>query len=279
MSAPLRLWHQSMTELDLLPSYRQALESRSREVLGERVVVDVHGLEAGSYGGRSPSDVLGFPYASHLVLRQAIDAARRAESSGYDGFVIGSFSEPFLREIRSAVDLPVASMAESTLLVACSLGARVALVANAPSVAGLVRDAVEKHHLGARVASVTSLGADWTEDHLEAADPPTIATAFVEAAAREVAAGADVVVPAEGVLAGVVHAAALAKVAGAPLVDSLAVTWLHAEMLVRIAATGVGASRLRYPKAPESMVEDLRAAELGRLTSAGKDPGSPSDST
>lgn len=261
---PLRLWHQSMTDLSLLPSYRDGLQRRARELLGERVDVQVHGLAPGSYAGYAPSDVLVYPYATHVVLAQAIDAARRAEAEGFDGFVIGSFSEPFLRQIRSAVDLPVASMAEATLLVGCSLGARLAMLANAPSVAALVTDAVAAHHLGLRVAAVTSLGPQWTEDRLEQAGRADIARAFAEAAAREVGAGADVVVPAEGVLAEIVHGEGVVEVDGAPVLDSLGVTWLHAEMLVRVGRAGTRASRRRYPRAPKEMVDRLCEAAAGR---------------
>ena len=55
-----------------------------------------------------------------------IENAIKAEREGYDAFVLGSFSEPFLREIRSAVDIPVASVVESSVLVGCSLGHYVA---------------------------------------------------------------------------------------------------------------------------------------------------------
>lgn len=266
MSGPLRLWHQSMTELETLPSYRQALQRQADDLLGDRVRVEVHGLVPGSYAGHAPSEVLGHPYAYHLVLGQVVDAARAAEREGCDGFVIGSFSEPFLRQARSAVDIPVASMAEATLVVAASLGARVAMVANTPAVAGLVDDAVHAHRLGARVSSVTRLGPTWTEDALEAATPVDVGAAFTAVAEQAVGEGADVVVPAEGVLAAVVRGLALTEVDGAPVLDTLAATWLHAELLARLFAAGARTSRRsRYSRAPDEMVDDLRSAARDRM--------------
>ncbi len=38
-----------------------------------------------------------------------IDKALQAEREGYDAFIIGSYSEPFLKETRAAVNIPVLS--------------------------------------------------------------------------------------------------------------------------------------------------------------------------
>ena len=129
-----RIWHQSVNELDHLDVYKRALEAHAAEILGGDAEVVVHGLPSGSYGGASATAVLGNAFAYHRTLDRVIDYAITAERQGYDAFVIGSFSEPFLREIRSAVDIPVASLTESGLLVGCSLGSYLALVSNAPAV-------------------------------------------------------------------------------------------------------------------------------------------------
>ena len=41
---PLRLWHQSMTELKGLGAYRDALVAHSKSVLGDEVKVQVEGV-------------------------------------------------------------------------------------------------------------------------------------------------------------------------------------------------------------------------------------------
>lgn len=255
----LRFLHQSMTELDGLTGYRDALAAHARRVLGDRAQVDLRGVRPGSYASIPPSAVLGFPYPYHLVLGQVVEAARAAERDGYDAFIVGSFSEPFLRETRCAVDIPVASLAESTLLVGCSLGGRQALVTNGPAVAALVRTAVDKHHLGGRVSGVYALDPPMTEPELAAADPELLVEAFRRIAARAVAEGADVVVPAEGVLAEVLQGRGVDRVDGAVVLDSMGVVWHHAEMLVRLRrSTGalVG-RRWEYPRAPDAVVDAL----------------------
>ena len=254
----IRVWHQSMTELgeDLSP-YAERLRRHATRLFGDRVEVVIRGLAPGSYGGAAPSEVLGYPDLYATVLAQTVDAARAAERQGYDAFVIGSWSEPYLRETRSAVDLPVASIAESSLLVSCSLGGRSALIANAPSIARLVSDAVAKHHLGNRVIAVSSLEPARTEAELVSGDVPALISAFIAQAERAVDAGADTIIPAEAVLNEVLHDAGVVEIAGAPVVDGVGTVWHYAEMLVRLTeSAGMRRShRWEYPRAPRELAD------------------------
>jgi allantoin racemase len=157
--------------------------------------------------------------------------------------VIGSFSEPFLREIRSAVDIPVASLTESALLVGCSLGKYLALISNAPAVQWMTKTAVDKHGLGARVLDVVSLDP---EPALAAAyaDPAPVIASFTSAAERLVARGADLIIPAEGVLAELLVRHGLREVSGAPVIDVFAVMWTFAMMQIQLwSKTGLRVGR------------------------------------
>lgn len=234
-----RIWHQSVNELEHLGVYRNALEAHAREVLGDGAHVIVHGLPTGTYGGASATAVLGNAFAYHRLLGRVIDNAIEAERQGYDAFVIGSFSEPYLREIRSAVDIPVASLTEAGLLVGCSLGRYVGLVSNAPAVQWMTKTAVDKHGLGARVLDVVSLAPALDEPALAAAyaDPAPVIANFTAAAERLIERGADVIIPAEGVLAELLVRHRVRHVAGAPVMDVFAVTWAYALMEIRLWST------------------------------------------
>jgi allantoin racemase len=242
----LRIWHQSVNELDHLAVYKRALEAHAAEVLDGDAEVVVHGLPAGTYRGKSATAVLGNAYAYHRILSPVIDNAIAAERQGFDAFVIGSFSEPFLREIRSAVDIPVASLTESGLLVGCSLGRYVALIANAPAVQWMTRVAVDKHGLAARVLEVASLDPPLDEPALAVAyaDPAPVIANFTAMAERLVARGADVIIPAEGVLAELLVRHGIREIAGAPVMDVFAVTWAYALMQIRLwSRTGLRVGR------------------------------------
>ena len=236
----LRFWHQSMTELENLGSYRAFLNRHAGHILGAEAVIAVHGLRAGTYHGRTPTVALGNAFVYHRAVDQIIDNAIRAERESFDVFVIGSFSEPMLREIRSAVDIPVVGILESSMLTSCSLGATVAPIANAPEIASIVHWAVKKHGLESRVLPCVSMDPAMHEKELLAAavdDPQAIVQAFKRAAQHAVVAlRAEVIVPAESVLATVLIEQGLTQVEGAPIVDVLAVAWRSAVMMARLRA-------------------------------------------
>ena len=187
-----------------------------------------------------------------------IEYALEAEREGYDAFVLGSFSEPFLREIRSAVDIPVASVVEASVLVGCSLGRYVALISNAPSVQWMAKTAVDEHGLGARVLDVVSLDPPLDEHKLALAyaEPEPVIASFTATAARLVARGADVIIPAEGVLAGLLVRHGVREIANAAVLDVFAVTWLYVVMLARLW------SRTGLRRRPELAISAGRNAAL-----------------
>ena len=104
----MRIWHQSSIEIEDLAWFMKALTAHAKHVR-DGASIDIHGIASGSYQGRHPSDGTGYAFVHHRLLEPVLKNAVRAEQDGYDAFVIGSFSEPFLREVRSAVDIPVVS--------------------------------------------------------------------------------------------------------------------------------------------------------------------------
>jgi Asp/Glu/hydantoin racemase len=232
----MRIWHQSSTEIDGLPAYRRSLLAHAAKMLDRGDVVEVHGIPAGRYRGRAPSDALGNAFVHHVVLEPVLANAVRAEAEGCDAFVIGSFSEPFLRELRSAVDIPVVSLTEASLLVACSLGRYSAPISNAPTTAWMTRMSIEAHGLAGRVLRVQAIDPPLDEPQLARAfdDPAPVIESFMRAAQRAVADGADSIIPAEGMLAELLHSQGVTTISGAPVVDVFGTAWAYAAMLVRL---------------------------------------------
>jgi len=242
---PIRIWHQSVNELSRIAAYKQGIERHAGKFLGAEAEVHVQGLPEGTYGRLSPSDALGNAYTYHRVLSPLIEMAVEAERQGYDAFVLGSFSEPFLREMRTAVDIPVVSLTEAALLVGCSLGSHIGLISNAPNVAYMTRLSVAKHHLEARVLDVTAISPGMDEYELIAArdDPTKLVEAFTRTARELIARGADVIVPAEGVMAEIFAHQGLQRIDDATVVDVFAAAWSHALSLVRLRRAGISTSR------------------------------------
>ncbi len=267
--AGIRIWHQSMTELDELASYRRALEEHARAVTSPGTEVVVHGMPSGAYGGIAPSDLLLSPYPYHLILSRVMENAYQAEGQGFDAFVLGSWSEPFLRETRSLVDIPVAGLAESSFLVGCSVAKYLGAIANTPDIARLVDGLVDKHHLRERVSGVYSLDPPMNEPALTAAfeEPGAFLVAFTQVAERAIAGGADVIIPAEGVLNELLVTHQVRRVGEVPVMDCIGVTWNYTELLVNLwQRTGLRVGRRwEYARPGPEVIQHVRQwAGLGK---------------
>ncbi|SDE04105.1 aspartate/glutamate racemase family protein [Paraburkholderia lycopersici] len=223
--------------------------------------IELHGIPPGRYHGRAPSDALGNALVHHVVLEPVLANALAAEEQGFDAFVIGSFSEPFLRELRSAVDIPVVSLTEASLLVGCSLGRYSAAISNAPTTAWMTRTSVDTHGLSGRVLCVRSVDPPLDEPALARSfeNPAPVVDAFLRTASAAVAEGADVVIPAEGMLAELLYMNGVRSVDGAPVLDVFGTTWAYAAMLARLARCNglrVG-RRWHYRREDPQLVREL----------------------
>ena len=165
-----------------------------------------------------------------------LDSAVRAERQGFDAFVVGSYSEPFLRELRSAVDVPVVSIAEATFFVACSIGRLAAPVSNDPGIARLVRQSIDAHRLDRRIQSPRSIAPPLDELQLAEAfsNPAHLIRSFTETARKAIDEDADVIIPAEGVLSEFLYNNGVTMIDSVPVLDSFGVTWVYAAMMVNL---------------------------------------------
>jgi allantoin racemase len=254
----MRFWHQSMADLTVQPTYAESLQDHVRAVCGQETEIEVHGLPEGTYAGLTTTDVLRAPYLYHLVYHQIIEYGRQAEDQGFDAFVIASFSEPFVRELRSILDIPVVSIGEACMLVACSLGKKQALISSVPAVQRIVEDHVRLYGLESRVSAVRSVGPmmDELQSKKGWSDPSMIIEEFLRLSRQEIENGADVIIPAEAVLSSLLRCKQIITVDSVPILDTVGIAWNYAEMLVNLwRKTGLRVGRAwEYTRPPESVL-------------------------
>ena len=256
-----RFWYQSMAPIRGLPHYRQALEKHAGEACPE-AEVSFNGVREERYQGRLPAEVHRYPYAKLVLQLDVIEFAMRAEREKFDAFVIGSFSEPFLAETRSVLSIPVVSLAEASLLLACSLAEQFALVTLSPAYARRVRGVVRRHGLESRLSGIYSLSKHLDEAGVDAAfaSPQPLIDDFSAAAEQAAAGGADCLIPAEGLLSELLYANKVKTIGGATVLDCIGAALLQAQMLVtagRRLGLGVG-RRWAYAKPPADLLNFLR---------------------
>nr|WP_242443493.1 hypothetical protein [Sphingobium sp. LB126] len=112
-----------------------------------------------------------------------------------------------------------------------------------------LRDQVAQHRLDGRIAGLFALTPAVTEFDLANAFARTgpVVDAFLATARRAIAAGADIVIPAEGVLNELLASAGIRLVDEVPVLDAVATVMAHAEMMIALHRR-VGLKRIwRHP--------------------------------
>jgi Asp/Glu/hydantoin racemase len=253
-----------MAPLEDFGAYPAVLERHLAEIVSAGTEVTLHGTSRGSYAGRQPVQVLRFPYARHLIQRQALEACYAAEAEGYDAVTFASFSEPYLTEARALVDIPVVSMPEATLLVGCSLAQRMALITLSARSVPRLRALVAQHGLESRLSGIEYFDPPVTEAELlsvlAAGGVEAFTRRFTDVAQRAIDGGADVIIPAEGVLNEVLYVSGLRGVGDVAVMDGIAVVFAYTELLVQLRQrTGLGVGRAwTYPRPDAELLTALR---------------------
>lgn len=231
----MRIWHQSVTELDALPHYAASLTRRFAAVASPGTKVTLHGVPRGTYGASSPAQAIADPAERNRIASLVLQQAEGAEREGFDAVMIASFAEPALRELRASLDIPVTSMAESAILASCSAASSVGIVTISSAGVRMLEEGIARHKLERRVAKVLSLEPEVNEFDLQAAfqQPEAVRAAFERACRQAIDAGADVIIPGEGVLNELIVQLGLKEIDGVGVLDGIAINILHTEMLVR----------------------------------------------
>jgi hypothetical protein len=81
----MRIWHQSLSDLDHAPFYRVTLRRHADAVMPPGDVAEVHGLRPGTYGRDfAPIHAIRHRHLEFLNESQVCEAALAAERAGYD---------------------------------------------------------------------------------------------------------------------------------------------------------------------------------------------------
>jgi Asp/Glu/hydantoin racemase len=266
----IRIWHQSFTDLELLPSYAGMLREHAARVCAPGTSVDVHGVRPGSYPeGMNPIEATRYAWCNHVLASQIAWNAQRAEREGYDAVAISCFFDPGLREARSLVDIPVVSMCETALLLGTSVGGRFGLLGLQGEQSFALRELARSYGATDRVVATLPIEPAITEEELEGVydGGGDLEERLERVAAQAVAAGADLLVPAEGVLNTSLVRRGISTLAGVPVLDAYGLLLGYAEMLVRLRrATGLTTSHAgAYGRPPGDTGDHLALATAASL--------------
>ena len=161
-----------------------------------------------------------------LVTHDMLNEIRRAEAEKFHAVVIGCFYDPGLREARELVRIPVIGPAESTMLVACTLGHKFSILVGRRKWIPKMESNARLYGLKDRLASIRPLEIRVTE--MLAQQKKLKESTAREARAAVEEDGAEVIVM--GCTAESGFADELSKALGVPLLDPVVTSWKFAEM-------------------------------------------------
>ncbi len=259
----MKIWHQSFTDLNEFPLYRETLQSHTDVVASSGVSVVVHGLRPGTYPpATAPMDVNSRAGLRLFSAIQVCEAAMAAQAAGYDAFALGCFFDPALHEARSLVDIPVVSLTETCMLAACSLGRKFAVISLTDFQKMLTEDLADQYGLSARLAGVVAMSPAVRLYDLEGSGAviDSIKARFLAACQEALHLGAEVIIPGDGVLNEFLVRHQMLSVDGAVIMDALGVLFHHAAFFARARASGCldVSRRLLYAKPLDPMLAHVR---------------------
>ncbi|MFJ3621327.1 aspartate/glutamate racemase family protein [Streptomyces iakyrus] len=168
---------------------------------------------------------------SYLSAAAVLDTLRTYDGAPYDAVVMAGFGEHGREGVRELVDVPVVDITEAAAHLACLLGRRYGVVTTLERSRGQIEDSLETAGVARNCAAVVGTGLNV----LDLGDDERTETAFLAAAERACAAGAEVLVLGCAGMTGLQRA--VGEKLGLPVVDGVAAAVKLAESLVALGLT------------------------------------------
>src|SRR5688572_11587183 len=194
----MKLWYQSMSRQKAWGEYNAALARILDSVRDPDTEIDVHGIT--KIGGTTPQ----FHYLDYLETGEVLANVQTAMRRGYDAFLIGNVGDPGLQAAREIADIPVLSLGEASFHLACMMGRSFSLVTINEKFTQRIVDNIGHYGLAARLSAVNRMQVDrllnLNAGFRDARSRRKIVQQFMKAADANIEAGAEVIIPAGGVV-------------------------------------------------------------------------------
>lgn len=242
-----KIYIQSSTDISGLPTYLNGIKNHARAILPPEYSFEIGGVK-NSY----PAEFLSNEF---LNGREILQNIINAEKNGFDAVALHCFLDPVLDEARELVDIPVVSMAESSMLMTPMYGKKFAIVTYTPQLAKKAfPNLIQKY--GLTNSAVNSQYFEVSLEELENAfsNPEPIIEQFLDACERAVEQGAEVILPGCGLLNIICVQNNISKVrdTGATVLDVTGTTLKMADAQITLKqVSGTSISRNGYYESPK----------------------------
>jgi allantoin racemase len=226
-----KIWFQGATDKVHMAPYIARVEAHLKSILEPQFEATFHTT--------TPPATTTHAITEFRIARNLIRNAVEAEKQGYAAMAITHFQDAGLAEVKSAVDIPVLGLGETTLFHACTLGRKLGLVTINPVFIPWHEDQVIRYGLQQRVVGVRAVNAT-VKDFIDAFARKESFEKLKPLWEREcrilLDAGADVIVPAGG-LPMMLYGGT--EMDGAPVVNGVTLIAKSAELAIKLRQHGM----------------------------------------
>ena len=272
----MKIWHQSLTSIEDIPEYRDAVIQHILKIARPDVDVVLHGMTNDTYPENYPGHYITYNYLQSLHKEQFIRNALIAEKAGYDAVFIGTIPDVGLIEARAIVDIPVIGYGQASMHMASMLGSKIGIVNFLAPLADQLRFNAQQYGLAQKLGPIVQADIGFYDIMEGYKNPQPIIDKFIAAAEIAIAQGADVIIPGEGPMNIFLATHQIHHVGNVPIIDSFGTGIKMCESLVDLQkVSGMTMTRVGYynEKPPTEIVEKLRGYYNLKQTAADMDFG------
>src|SRR5918999_4702400 len=154
-SMAMKIWYQSMSRFETKwKSYPKYLRQILDQVKDPDTEIEIHGIT--KIGGFADQ----YRYLEYLETGEVMENVHTAMAQGFDAFLIGNIADPGIRECREIANFPVLGLCETSLHVACMMGANFSLVTINEKFTPRIVENVVHYGLKDRLAAVNRMKTD-----------------------------------------------------------------------------------------------------------------------
>lgn len=233
----MRIWFQKHVVAGRLPLLDATYSEHLGALAAPGTEVKVATLPEESYPGSLPADWVAYGQVEELFSAYFATQAVVAEREGYDAYIIGTSQDPGIVAARRLVSIPVLGYGETAFTTCAWRRLRFGIVGFIPALQEILEENVAAYghsrwYVGARYLPGARTTVEETLAGASAGAAEGFRREFETCAAELVAAGAQVIIPGEGVPNEVLHHLGMRTAAGAPVLDANGLVLRAAEMMV-----------------------------------------------
>lgn len=250
MAEQVKIWFQGATDRVHMAPYIAKVEAHLKAILEPGVTY--------TFNTTSPPATTTHALTEYRIGAAFVRGAVEAERQGFHAMAITHFQDAALAEVKSATQIPVLGLGETTLFHACTLGRKLGLVTINPTFIPWHEDQVIRYGLQQRVVGVRAVNAT-VKDFIDAFASKEAFEKLRPLWEKEcrvlLEAGADVIVPAGGLPMMLFSG----ELDGVPVVNGITLIAKSAELAIKLRKLGMAkvSRRSNFASQPDKALKEF----------------------